>query len=86
MAVWTWILQVIVLLVVWKLIHLLFWNVRKVIGSGSLLLTMGITLIIAVIAVLVAHIWHTDWSQVIALAVLLGIAGGEYEYSRSADK
>lgn len=86
MGFWIWILQVIVLLVAWKLVHLFFWNMRKMLGSQSLVLSMLITLVIAVAGVLVSHIWHTDWSEVIVLGALLGVANGEYEYNRGTTK
>ncbi|MCY0875655.1 MAG: hypothetical protein OWT28_05245 [Firmicutes bacterium] len=86
MAFWSWILQVLVLLVVWKVIHLLYWNLRKALRSPSVFLSMVATLVIAVLGVVAAHVWHSAWSEVLLVGVLLGIAGGEYEYNRGGDK
>ena len=83
MTVVIWIVQIIVLLVIWKGVHLLFWNLRKMLASTSLLLTMLVTVVIAILGVLLAHAVRGDWWLVVAFGVLLGLANGEYEYNRS---
>ncbi len=83
MAVIWWILQIVLLLVVWKVVHLLFWNLRKMLASASLLLTMLVTAVIAILGVVLAHAVHGDWWLTIAFGVMLGLANGEYEYNRN---
>jgi len=83
MEVWLWLLQILILLVAWKLVHLFFWNMRKMLANKSLLLSMLITLLIAILAVSLAHTWHSAWSQTLIVAALLGIANAEYEYNRT---
>lgn len=82
----TWVLQIVVFLALWKAAHLLFWNLRKMIGSTTLLLAMLITLLIAVLAVVLAHAEHAAWAEVMAYGLLLGVANGEYEYNRGLGK
>ncbi|MCY0902908.1 MAG: hypothetical protein OWU32_12145 [Firmicutes bacterium] len=86
MGLWVWLVQLVALLVIWKVVHLLFWNMRKMLASSSLLLTMVITLLIGVAGVVFAHTWHGAWSQVLVLAVILGCASGEYEYNRTVTR
>ncbi|MCI0183488.1 MAG: hypothetical protein OWR52_07965 [Acidibacillus sp.] len=82
MTVLMWILQVIVFLVIWKVVHLLFWNLRKGSGASSLLWSMLMTLVIAILGVIVAHMAHSSWVIVVGGSIILGIANGEYEYNR----
>lgn len=85
MGVVIWILQVVVFLVLWKVVHLVFWNLRKMVGSRSLILTMVITLLIAVLAVIGTRAWHTSWAEVVTMGIIVGLANGEYEYNRSSE-
>ncbi len=81
-----WILEVLVFLILWKVVHLLVWNLRKLLGIDSLLLSMVITLLIAIVAVSVFHAISGVWPQVIVAGILLGVVNGEYEYNRSQTK
>ncbi len=83
MGVLIWILQVVVFLVIWKAVHLLFWNLRRLSGATSLAVTILVSLLIGMVGVICARAVHTPWAAVIAMAVLLGVANGEYEYNRS---
>ncbi|KYP81724.1 hypothetical protein [Ferroacidibacillus organovorans] len=84
MGLLVWILQIIAFLVVWKVVHLLYWNARKLLGSRSLLLTMFVTFCIALLAVILFHAFHTVWAGVLIAAFVLGIGNAEYELNREA--
>ena len=81
-----WILQLIVFLVVWKAVHLLFWNIRRLSDATSLAVTMLVTLLIGIVGVICARAISAPWPAVIATAVLLGVANGEYEYNRGISR
>ncbi len=81
-AILMWFVQIIAFLVVWKVVHLLFWNLRKGAGASSLVWAMVMTFVIAVLGVIIAHTSHTAWAILLGVSVLLGIANGEYEYNR----
>ncbi len=83
MGILVWFLQVIVFLFVWKAAHLLFWNIRRLSGAASLPVTLLVTLLIGLAGVICARTITTPWAAVIATALLLGVANGEYEYNRS---
>lgn len=82
MAILLWVLQMIVALVVWKVVHLLFWNLRRGFGIASLLFSMFVTFVIGLLIVLLAHVGYGSWFFVIGVSVILGVANGEYEYNR----
>ena len=82
MAVLIWVVQGVAFLAVWKAAHLLFWNARRMMPFRSLPAAMAVTAAIAAASVAVVHAARGDWATALAVAALLGVATGEYEYNR----
>nr|NNM89961.1 hypothetical protein [Bacilli bacterium] len=83
MIIVDWILQILFFLIVWKLTHILFWYFRRKLSVPSLLLAAIITACIAVLAVIILHVVHGVYPLLSMVAILLGLASGEYEYNRT---
>ena len=83
MTIVEWILQIFLFLIIWKLTHIVFWFLRKKLSIPSLLLAAMITACIAVLAVIILHSIHGVYPLLIMVAILLGLASGEYEYNRT---
>ena len=81
-GVLVWIGQIVAFLAVWKVAHLLFWNLRKMTGFTSLFVAMAATLLIALAAVALLRAVDDSWAKVLLAALIVGVANGEYEYNR----
>ncbi|GAX89681.1 hypothetical protein EFBL_1305 [Effusibacillus lacus] len=71
--------QVVVFLLLLKVSHILYWNVRKSYHIHPWLLE----LIVAVVLVTMFHFYSGVWGLVIATAIVLGLIRGDQE-SKSA--
>lgn len=82
MGILVWVMQIVAFLAVWKVAHLLFWNARRMTGLASLPVAMGVTLLIAMAAVVLLHAVRGAWAEILLTALMVGLASGEYEYNR----
>ncbi len=82
MGILVWLVQIVAFLAVWKAAHLLFWNARRMTGLTSLPVTMGVTLVIAIVTVAFLHAVRGAWAEILLTALMVGVASGEYEYNR----
>jgi uncharacterized membrane protein YczE len=84
MAVLGWILQALVFLAAWKIAHLLYVNLRRLLRASSLALAVVAAAILAAGAVVIVHAPAGAWARDLLTAVLVGVAGGEFEFNRQS--
>lgn len=86
MAVLGWILQALVFLAVWKIAHLLYVNLRRLLRASSLALAVVVTAILAVGAVVIVNVPVDAWVRDLLTAVLVGAGSGEFEFNRRSGR
>ncbi len=83
-AMLLWMAQACACVLMWKLCHVLFWNVRRLVRVQSFAMAASVTTVVALAVVALVHADVGAWLKLVACGGLIGIAVAEYEWDREA--